>query len=256
VFIPHSYPTRPKAFRVQAEYNFAILGYARGQVSGGFGVSGNGMLIRSAISLLAACLLLLTGTLVRAIPQQATGATTAQSPNPEPPSSDNLLPNSATSPANNSQKPPAKATLADFDWLAGHWQGSWGPRIAQVSWMPPKSGVMLGMLQITEDDKTLVTELYSIVQTPTGIELHVRHFTPSLVTWEKSDAIVLNLLATDGRSIAFDNAVNGQPKSVLIRRIDGETYTSQSEIAPEKGDLQVVEIIFHRQREVPPSRRH
>jgi Domain of unknown function (DUF6265) len=227
----------------------------------GLEVSGKGMLIRSAISLSAACLLLLTGapiqSPVQALPQQATGAGTAQSANPEPPSADNLLPNSAANPAGNSQKPPAKITLANFDWLAGHWQGSWGPRVAQVSWMPPKSAVMLGMLQITEDDKTLVTELYSIVQTPAGIELHVRHFTPSLVTWEKSDAIVLKLVAaTDSKNIVFENPANGQPKSAAIRRIDGETYASQSEIAPGKGNLQVVEIIFHRQREAPASRRH
>lgn len=216
------------------------------------------MLIRSAIKLSAACLLLLTGAAIhspsQALAQQPTGAGTAQSANSEPPSGKNLLPNSLANPANNSQKPPAKTSLADFEWLAGHWQGSWGPRVAQVSWMPPKSGVMLGILQITEDDKTLVTEIYSIVQTPAGIELHVRHFTPSLVTWEKSDAIVLNLVAADGKSIAFENPVNGQPKSVVIRRIEGETYASQSEIAPENGSLQVVEIIFHRQRQVPVSR--
>src|ERR1700686_3843125 len=50
--------------------------------------------------------------------------------------------NSASAPAPSpapSAAPLPKATLADFAWLAGRWQGVWGPRIAQQVWMPPKS---------------------------------------------------------------------------------------------------------------------
>src|SRR5579864_3885212 len=50
--------------------------------------------------------------------------------------------------------------LADFAWLAGTWQGSWGPRTAEQAWALPASGVMTGVVQISENGKSLVTELF------------------------------------------------------------------------------------------------
>jgi Domain of unknown function (DUF6265) len=149
----------------------------------------------------------------------------------------------------------AKPTLADFAWLAGRWQGAWGPRIAQQVWMPPKAGVMLGMFQTVDNGVTLVIELFAIVEKPDGISLYSRHFTPTLEPWETSNATLLKLSSSTPKAIEFDNPVNGQPKREIIRKIDADTYVSRSEIMPDKGgDPQIVEITYHRQKEVAPAR--
>jgi hypothetical protein len=151
--------------------------------------------------------------------------------------------------------PLPKTTLADFAWLAGRWQGVWGPRIAQQVWMPAKSGTMVGTFQLAENGETLVIELYTLVEKPDGIEFYFRHFTPALVPWEKSDPTILKLASADSKTIVFENPVNGQPKRAVIRRIDADTYVSRSEIVPDKGDMQIVEITYHRQRTAATSRR-
>jgi Domain of unknown function (DUF6265) len=181
--------------------------------------------------------------------QHPTGAGTQAALSP---SSDSTV---ATTPASGShpvQEP--KTTLADFAWLAGRWQGSWGPRVAQQVWTAPKAGVMMGTFQLAEDDKTLVLELFTLVEDSDGIKFHLRHFTPSLVAWEKPGPTVLNLASTDPKVIVFENPLDGQPKHTIITRIDADTYVARSEVVPEKGELQVTEITYHRQKEAAPAR--
>jgi len=152
-------------------------------------------------------------------------------------------------PSPQAQKVPA-VKLTDFGWLEGRWRGDWGPRVAEQVWMPPKAGLMLGVFRLIEGDKPLVIELFSMVQRPDGINFYFRHFTPELVPWEKSEATVLNLTNVDGRKIEFENPVNGMPKRSIFTRIDADTYTSRSELVPETGDTQIIEITYHRQPQV------
>jgi hypothetical protein len=147
-----------------------------------------------------------------------------------------------------------KPTLGEFAWLAGRWQGAWGPRLAQQTWTLPKAGVMMGTFQLEENDKTLVLELFTVVDEPDGIKFRLRHFTPSLVAWEKPGPTVLNLASADAKSIVFENPVDGQPKRATITRIDADTYILKSEVIPEKGDPQVTEITYHRQKDAPPPK--
>jgi len=149
---------------------------------------------------------------------------------------------------------PQKPTLADLSWLAGHWQGAWGPRSAQQVWTAAKGGVMMGTFQLEENDKTLVLEIFTVVEGSDGIKIHLRHFTPSLVAWEKPGPIVLELASVDSKSIVFENRVDGQPKRTTFTRVDPDTYTVRSELAPEKGDAQVTEITYHRLKETPAAK--
>jgi Domain of unknown function (DUF6265) len=194
-------------------------------------------------------LLLLAAIPVVTLGQRPTG-TGGQSVLPSP--SDRAAP--AASSDVSSTLPPPKATLADLAWLAGRWQGSWGPRVAQQVWTAPKAGVMMGTFQLAENDKTLVLELFTVVEESGGIKFHLRHFTPSLVAWEKPGPTVLNLASADPKSIAFENPIDGQPKRAVFMRVDADTYISRSEVVPEKGQEQVTEITYHRQKEVPPAR--
>src|SRR5208282_1708480 len=181
----------------------------------------------------------------RASGQQPTGAGTQTAP------AQPAAQNPAAVPA-----APQKTTLADFAWLAGRWEGAWGPRVARQMWTAPKAGVMLGTFQLAENDKTLVLELFTLVEEPKGIKFNLRHFTPELMAWEKPGPTVLNLASADAKIFVFENPVDGQPKREILTRVDPDTYVARSEIAPDKGDLQATEITYHRQMEsAPPKHR-
>jgi len=114
---------------------------------------------------------------------------------------------------------------------------------------------MVGVFQLTEDTKTLVIELYSIMATPQGIELRVRHFTPSLTPWRESEPSLLRLMTYDSKSFLFVNQDNEQPKHWVMKRTDPNTYLANFEIVPEKGEVESSEIIFHRQDIPAPASR-
>ncbi|MGA8011354.1 MAG: DUF6265 family protein [Candidatus Acidiferrales bacterium] len=209
------------------------------------------MTILKTIQFAGIILLLQAAIPLAALGQHPTGAGTPSAQDP-PPETAAAAP-TAPAPINHPASVP-KTSLADLAWLAGRWQGSWGPRVAQQVWTAPKAGVMMGTFQLAEDDKTLVLELFSMVEEPEGITLHLRHFTSSLVAWEKTGPTILNLASADPKSFVFENPLDGQPKHATITRIDADTYVSRSEVVPEKGQLQVTEITYHRQKEAPPAR--
>jgi hypothetical protein len=147
--------------------------------------------------------------------------------------------------------PAGKFSLADFAWLAGRWQGQWGPRSVEQEWTPARAGMMVGIYRVIESDKTLVVEILALSESAGGIEYRIRHFTPGLAPWEKSgSSTLLNLVTMDAKRVVFENLVDGQPKHAILDRVDEDTYVSRSEIAPRAGDAQVVSITFHRQKPV------
>ena len=142
----------------------------------------------------------------------------------------------------------SKPTLLDFAWLEGKWQGTWGPRVVEQIWTAPRAGQMLGLFRVVENDKTLVIELFSLFETPDGVELQFRHFTPALAPWEQSSLTTLKLASLDAKTAVFENPADGQPKHDVFTRIDPDTYASQSEIVLEAGGTHVTEIRYHRQK--------
>ena len=125
----------------------------------------------------------------------------------------------------------SKSVLDHFAWLEGRWRGEWGPRVAEQSWLGPKAGEMLGVFRLAEGDRTLVIELFTLV--------------------EKSDSTVLNLGEFDANKFDFENPRDGMPKRSILTRIDADTFTSRSEIVPDSGDMQVIEITYHREKPAP-----
>lgn len=139
-------------------------------------------------------------------------------------------------------------SLADFSWLEGTWRGEWGPRTAEQVWLAPKAGEALGIFRLVENDKTLVIELFTLVEKSGGIDFYMRHFTPQLVPWEKSEATLLHLGNHGDTKFEFENPANGMPKHMILTRLDADTFVARSEIIPENGEIQVVEITYHRQK--------
>ena len=199
------------------------------------------------------CLLMLGG---RARSQQASGSGTepgAKTGSASVPSSSGSAVDAATTAASPASQQPLSAsvqtpTLAQFNWLEGQWRGEWGSRVAEQTWLEPKAGEIAGLFRIIEGEKTLVLEIFSLVDKPEGVQFYLRHLTPELQPWEKSDATMLKLESVDATKATFVNPVNGEPKRTIFTRLDADTYTARSEIEPANGEPQVIEITFHRQK--------
>jgi len=139
-----------------------------------------------------------------------------------------------------------KSTLADFSWLAGRWEGHLGPTTAEQQWMAPRNGTMQGFFRLTDSEKTVVIELFTIRDTPDGIVFYFRHFSPELKPWEESEAYHLKLAKSDAGTFRFDNPVSNQLKDAIITRVDNDTYVSHGDITDADGKPKSIEVTYHR----------
>ena len=139
-----------------------------------------------------------------------------------------------------------KATLADFSWLAGRWEGKLGPMTAEQQWMAPKNGTMQGFFRLTDDQKTILIELFTLRETPDGIFLYFRHFSPELVPQEKDQAYRLKLGKRDASRFQFDNTVQNELKDAILIVIDADHYTSHGDLTDDDGKPAVIEVAYHR----------
>lgn len=140
-----------------------------------------------------------------------------------------------------------QVTLEDFAWLAGRWEGNLpsGEKLEQV-WSEPVAGHMLGMFRLLQNDKVVLLEIFSLYETPEGLEFYVRHFDPALVPGEKGDATLLRLTQYDGERGVFENPVHNRPKTTALIRTGPHTFTARSEIIRDDGAVQVIEAFWQR----------
>lgn len=129
---------------------------------------------------------------------------------------------------------PAKATMADMEWLADAWVGERGASSTEERWSPPRGGAMLGVsrtvlrgkmvafeyLRIVERDGGLIyvaqpggnspTEfVLSELDTNRAVFVNPRHDFPQRIVYE---------LSNEGALTASIGFVNGGPQSFEFKR--------------------------------------
>jgi hypothetical protein len=140
----------------------------------------------------------------------------------------------------------SKPALEDFSWLAGRWEGKLGPMTAEQQWMAPRNGTMQGFFRLTDTEKTIVIELFTIREMSGGIEFYFRHFSPELKPWEEKEAYHLNLTKAESGVFRFDNSAVNQVKDAILTRVDGDTYISHGDITDADGKPKAIEVTYHR----------
>lgn len=144
------------------------------------------------------------------------------------------------------------ATLADFAWLAGRWEGKLGApgsdkqMSAEQEWMAPKNGTMQGFFRLTDNEKTIVIELFTIRETASGIVFYFRHFSPELKPLEETEAYHLNLTKSNGNTFRFDNPVVNQLKDAILTHDADDSYTSHGDITGADGKPASIQVSYHR----------
>lgn len=109
-----------------------------------------------------------------------------------------------------------------------------------------QNGTMQGFFRLTDNEKTIVIELFTLRETPAGIEFYFRHFSPELKPWEEKEAYHLNLTKSDGGIFRFDNPVGNQLKDAILTHVDNDTYISHGDITGADGKSQMIEVTYHR----------
>jgi hypothetical protein len=101
--------------------------------------------------------------------------------------------------------PPA-ATLADFAWLAGHWEGTgFGGAHVEEFWTPPRGTSMAGVFRLVGGDRAQVYEILALVPVGNSVEMRLKHFTRELKGWEQKDDFVrFRLVKREPHAAYFD----------------------------------------------------
>src|SRR5215510_5906312 len=151
-----------------------------------------------------------------------------------------------TAPMLSQKQPGPKATLADFEWLAGHWAADIKAGHVDQYWAKPGPDGCLGMFRLATPEKTLVLEFFTLRETPEGIEMRVRHFNMDLAPWEKGDSIILRLKSLSKGTAVFENPVNNQPKRSTMKRVGQDSFHVKSEIIHDDKRTEVIELTLKR----------
>jgi len=151
---------------------------------------------------------------------------------------------------------PTTATTSDFAWLTGRWEGrmsSGATGVAEVTFSAPAGGVITGMMRLIDRDTVLVVELISLVDTPNGVELRFRHFSPVLKAYESTFKQNMRLSAHTADRAVFENLepyekelMSTQPRVTIFQRVGENSYVGKSDIIGANGKPAVVEVTYQR----------
>lgn len=151
-----------------------------------------------------------------------------------------------------------RAAVKDFAWLVGSWEGHL-PNIpgAAESTFFPGTDAIIGVTRLVDaSGKVFLIELSSLTNSPLGVVLRFRHFSPELDAYEATFRQVLQLNSMDSTHAKFENTVP-LDTAVLSTRTRGATWTREgpdaflvaSNVVDEHGTPSTAEVTYRRTHE-------
>jgi hypothetical protein len=133
--------------------------------------------------------------------------------------------------------------------MAGEWHGTLDNGMkTEMHCSQPLQGTVVCWFRLTSATETVMYELISYLDTPTGMEMRFRHFSPALQAWSQGPATTLRLESPGADSLRFENHVDGQPKRAIITRIGDDALLSHSDLIAADGTTSVIEVRYTRAR--------
>lgn len=149
-------------------------------------------------------------------------------------------------------------TTKDFRWLAGKWEGHLSVDAnarAEVTFSAPNGRSIVGMMRLVKNDTVLVVELISLVDTPSGVEMRFRHFSPELEAYEPTYKQAMRLTSFDAMQDVFENTVpydktlmSTQPRTTKFIKQGADGFAGRSDIIGSDGKPAVIETVYKRVR--------
>ncbi|MGB3152269.1 MAG: DUF6265 family protein [Maribacter sp.] len=133
-----------------------------------------------------------------------------------------------------------KATLAEAEWMTGHWKGKAFGGIAEEIWGPPLGGSMMFSFKLVTDNKVNFYELGHILEVDNTLLLQLKHFGDDLKGWEeKNDTVDFKLVKIEGDRLYFDD--------FTFERISDQEVNLYVVIGNEDGSQNEVKFNYKRQ---------
>jgi len=126
--------------------------------------------------------------------------------------------------------PSPAASIEDFTWIAGHWQGeAFGGQTEEV-WTKPLGSSMMGSFKLVHGDKVTFYELCVLREIDNTVLFELKHFNEDLKGWEEKDETVAFPLVKYTDDVAYFDGITFEKISedemhvfVIIEQDDEET---------------------------------
>lgn len=150
-------------------------------------------------------------------------------------------------PADKVQPPSStKASLNDFQWLSGHWEGLVGATPLEEFCSTPDRGLIMCMFRSMDAQKVLALELITLQDTPDGVEERVRFFSPDLSEPESAKTMVLRVTHFAPIKSVFENPNPGGASKVTLTHNAPDEMTARIELLDDSGKPAVIEAHWKR----------
>ena len=100
-------------------------------------------------------------------------------------------------------QPGPKASVKDFEWLAGEWVGTGLGGVSEETWSAPAGGAMMGMYRLLMNGGVSFYEFMNLLEENGSVVLKLKHFNADLTGWEEKDRFVSFRLAKLGTNEAW-----------------------------------------------------
>ncbi len=112
----------------------------------------------------------------------------------------------------------AKIKAADFAWMTGRWIGRLKNATAEQICSTPQSGEMLCLFRVFVQGQPAMYELYTLYETPKGLELRSLQFPTDLSSKSVQQPLLMTLQKYSDREVVFVGAPGSQvATSTLLR---------------------------------------
>ncbi len=98
-----------------------------------------------------------------------------------------------------------KATLAEVEWIQGHWKGEAFGGITEEIWSPPLGDSMMFVFRLINDNKVQFYEVGGIRQVDETLLMQLKHFHGDFKGWEEKDKTIdFKLVKIEDHKVFFE----------------------------------------------------
>jgi hypothetical protein len=114
----------------------------------------------------------------------------------------------------------AEPTLADFEWMAGRWQGEVYGSVITEMWTPREQGNMTGVFRMMRNRRVGLIEIMTLEErTRGGVVLRMKHLNQLLHSREEKNAsLEFQVREVEGRRAVFQVDEGGGVVVTLVYR--------------------------------------
>lgn len=117
----------------------------------------------------------------------------------------------------------SKIKAADFAWMTGRWIGRMQGATAEQICSNVQSGEMLCLFRVFVQARPAMYELYTLNDTPRGLELRSLNFSPDLTADAVQRPLVLKLAKYSDKEVVFAGAADSELDTSTLARDSEKT---------------------------------